>query len=66
MTCALSVIGTGPDGDAMPLLTLGFLTGILLSVYAILHWWHEDGVRGPGLPWRSGRHYVRHFWAGPR
>ena len=20
----------------------------------------------PGLPWRSGRHYVHHFWAGPR
>ncbi|MFI8233836.1 hypothetical protein ACIGDI_33920 [Streptomyces sp. NPDC085900] len=66
VTCVLGVKSTVPDGGALPLFTLGLLSGILLSVYAILHWRHEDGVRGPGLPWRSGRHYVRHFWAGPR
>ncbi|MEW1914669.1 hypothetical protein AB0442_40925 [Kitasatospora sp. NPDC085895] len=64
--CVLGIIDNGPEGGGFLLSTAGFVLGILATVYTLLHWWHEDGVRGPGLPWRAGRHFVRHFWAGPR
>ncbi|MEV8100635.1 hypothetical protein [Kitasatospora sp. NPDC085879] len=62
----LGIVDSGPDGSGFLPSTAAFVLGILVSVYTLLHWWHEDGVRGPGLPWRAGRHFVRHFWAGPR
>lgn len=65
--CVVGIVSVGPDGGgALIGSTAGFVFGLFCVVYTVLHWWHEDGVRGPGLPWRSGRHFVRHFWAGPR